>query len=79
MLRTSPSACECVCVCVCLCVLIFCEGILATLSYSGVLQPVRVCGCAADEMCTTAHTGDPLTRDGDRRLIALFARPPPVA
>ena len=31
----------CVCVCVCVCVFIFREGILATLSYSGVLQPIR--------------------------------------
>ena len=31
----------CVCVYVCVCVFIFREGILATLSYSGVLQPIR--------------------------------------
>ena len=31
----------CVCVCVCVCVFIFREGILATLSYSGALQPIR--------------------------------------
>ena len=34
-----------VCVCVFVFVFIFREGILATLSYSGVLQPVRVCVC----------------------------------
>ena len=33
--------CMYVCVCVCVCVFIFREGILATLSYSGVLQPIR--------------------------------------
>ena len=31
----------CVRSCVCVCVFIFREGILATLSYSGVLQPIR--------------------------------------
>ena len=33
------------CVSVCVCVCIFREGILATLSYSGVSQPIPVCVC----------------------------------
>ena len=33
--------CVCVCVCVCVRVFIFREGIIATLSYSGVLPPIR--------------------------------------
>ena len=53
----------CVCVCVCLCV--FREGILGTLSYSGVLQPIRLRMC----VCVFIHVSDMLAALHDSTRI----------